>query len=150
MVQYTYNNAENKKTKMMLFYANYGYNPTIAGLCTKESLSLLAMENAKRLKGLHAQLKDDAEFINLTMGRYYDKKHEDVPPWKEGDKVYLRRKNIQTKRPSNKLDYTKLGPFRIWKKLSAVIFELKLPKDSRLHPVFYAVLLETAPQKTPI
>src|SRR6266513_6099994 len=73
-----------------------------------------------------------------------------MPPWKEGDKVYLRRKNIQTKRPSSKLDYTKLGPFKIQRKLSPVTFELELPKGSRLHPVFHTALLEMVPQKTPI
>src|SRR5439155_17689089 len=72
------------------------------------------------------------------------------PSWKKGNKVYLRRKNIQTKRPSNKLDYTKLGPFRIRRKLSQVMFELELPKGSRLYPVFHAALLETAPQQIPI
>ena len=97
MAQYAYNNAENKKTKMSPFFANYGYNPTINEPRSKESLSLKATKNAKRLKGLHQQLKKDAEFINLSIGRYYDRKHEDVLPWKEGDKVYLQRKNIQMK-----------------------------------------------------
>ena len=94
MAQYAYNNAENKKTKMSPFFANYGYNPTIREPRSKESLSLRAMENAKRLKGLHQQLREDAEFINLSIGKYYDRKHENMPCWKEGDKVYLRRKNI--------------------------------------------------------
>ena len=48
-----------------------------------------AIENAKRFKGLYEQLKKDAEFINLTIGYYYDKRYEDIPLWKEGDKVYL-------------------------------------------------------------
>ena len=150
MAQYIYNNAENEKIKIIPFFTNYSYNPMIIGLNPKESLSLIATENAKRLRGLHIQLKDDAEFINLTMRKYYDKKHKDVPLWKEGDKVYLRRKNIQTKRPSSKLDYTKLRPFKIQRKLSPVTFELELPKGSRLHPVFHAAPLEMAPQWVPV
>ena len=54
MAQYAYNNAENEKTKMTPFYANYGYNPTVMGPCAKESILLSAIENAKRLRGLHA------------------------------------------------------------------------------------------------
>ena len=150
MAQYAYNNAENEKMKMSLFFANYGYNLIIAGPCLKESLSLSAIENTKRLRGLHNQLAKDAEFINLMAGQYYDKKHKNVPHWREGDKVYLRRKNIQTKRPSMKLDFTKLGPFKIQRKLSPVTFKLELPKDSRLHPVFHAALLEMAPWEIPI
>ena len=55
MAQYVYNNAENKKTKMSLFFANHGYNPTITGPYLKESLSILVMKNTKRLRGLHKQ-----------------------------------------------------------------------------------------------
>ena|SRR5437773_2340637 len=80
MAQYVYNNAKNEKTKITPFYTNYGYNPTIMGPHVKESLSLLAMKNAKRLKRLYNQLKDNVKFINLTIGKYYNKKHEDVPP----------------------------------------------------------------------
>ena len=53
MAQYIYNNAENERTKMTPFFVNYGYNPTVMGLYPKESLSLIATENARRLKGLH-------------------------------------------------------------------------------------------------
>jgi len=80
---------ENEKTKIILFFANYRYNPTINELQIKESIALAAEESTKRLRSLHEQLKKDAEFVNLIIGRYYDKRHEDIPLWKEGDKVYL-------------------------------------------------------------
>ena len=75
--------------KMSPFFTNYSQNLTIAGPCSKESLLLSATENAKQLRSLHKQLTKDAEFINLTIGQYYNKRHEDIPPWKEGDKVYF-------------------------------------------------------------
>ena len=46
------------------------------------------------------------------------------------------------KQPNSKLDFTKLGPFKIKRKLSLVTFELELPRDSRIHSVFYAALLD--------
>ena len=94
MVQYTYNGSENKKTKMMLFFANYRYNPKIQEPNTSDLLLLVATENMKRLSSLHIQLVKDTEFINKSIDRYYDKRHIDVLSWKEGDKVYLHRKNI--------------------------------------------------------
>ena len=58
--------------------------------------------------------------------------------------VYLLRKNIKTRRPSDKLDHTKLGPFKIQEKLGPVIFKLELLAHMRIHPVFHIALLEKA------
>jgi hypothetical protein len=67
------------------------------------------------------------------------------PTLKEGDKVYLLRKNIATKRLSDKLDHKKLGPFKIAKIKSLVNYRLKLLKTIKIHLVFYVSLLKPAP-----
>jgi hypothetical protein len=72
------------------------------------------------------------------------------PTLKEGDKVYLLRKYIKTKRPSTKLDSKKLGPFKILEKIGSVNYRLQLPKESCLHPVFHISLLEPANGTTPV
>jgi hypothetical protein len=64
---------------------------------------------------------------------------------KKGDKVYLLRKNIVTKRLSDKLDHKKLGLFKIAKIKSLVNYCLKLPKTIKIHLVFYVSLLKLAP-----
>ena len=66
------------------------------------------------------------------------------PPLKRGDKIYLLRKHIKTKRLSTKLDFKKLGPYEILEKIRPVNFRLQLPKGSRLYLVFYISLLELA------
>ena len=71
------------------------------------------------------------------------------PTLKEGGKVYLVRKNIKTKRPSDKLDNRKLGPFRIDKVVRPVNYRLKLLKTMNIHPVFHISLLEPAPEGAP-
>jgi hypothetical protein len=68
---------------------------------------------------------------------------------KEGDKVYLLRKNITTTRLSDKLDYKKLRLFKILKKKSDTNYELSLPDIIYIHPVFYILLLKKAPENTP-
>ena len=68
------------KTKISPFFTNYDYNSVIEELCSKESLAINTTENTRRLKELHEQLKRDTEFINLTIGHYYNKRHKDVPP----------------------------------------------------------------------
>ena len=62
--------------------------------------------------------------------------------------VYLLKKNIKTKRPSNKLDYIKLKPFKIKDKLELVIFQLNLLEEMRIHLVFHVSLLELALDNT--
>jgi hypothetical protein len=48
------------------------------------------------------------------------------------------------KRLSTKLDFKKLGPFKILEKISLVNYKLQLLKNSRLYLVFYVLLLELA------
>jgi len=64
--------------------------------------------------------------------------------------VYLLTKNLKTRRPSKKLDYVKVGPFRIKKVKGPMSYELDLPKDAKVHLVFYIFLLELADSKTPL
>ena len=58
-------------------------------------------------------LKEDLEFISQRIAKHVNKKRFKRPDLRKGGMVYLLRKNIKIKRPSNKLDYTKLGPFRV-------------------------------------
>ena len=77
---------------------------------------------------------------------YYDKKRSKLTSLKEGNRVYLLIKNIRTKRLSKKLNYQKLGPYPIKRKLSKVIYELNLLKHLKIHPIFYISLLELIPK----
>jgi hypothetical protein len=61
---------------------------------------------------------------------------------KEGDKVYLIRRNIQTKQPSTKLDHKKLGLFKIKKIIGLVNYKLVLPRIINIYLVFYISFLE--------
>jgi hypothetical protein len=60
--------------------------------------------------------------------------------------VYLLRRNIKIKRPSDKLNHTKLGLFKIIRKLGPVTYKLEMPEGIRIHPVFYVLLLEPIPK----
>ena len=59
--------------------------------------------------------------------------------------LYLARKNIKSKRPSEKLDYKQLGPFNIKRKISDTNYELSLPRSMQIHPIFHISLLEPEP-----
>ena len=74
------------------------------------------------MKQLYKELLAGILFIVQRLAIYYNLKRSVGLTLKEGDKVYLLRKNIVTKRLSYKLDYKKLGLFRIVKVKGLVNF----------------------------
>ena len=64
--------------------------------------------------------------------------------------MYLLRKNVVTKRPSDKLDHKKLRPFEIIEVKGLVNYRLKLLKTIKIHLTFYIYLLELAPPGSPL
>ena len=146
LAQFAYNSAKTKATQESSFYANYRFEPT----AYQEPISgkILAQKGilkADQLKKLHWQLSLDVQFIAYWVAMYYNQQHQEVPEFKKGDKVYLLRKNIKTQRPSNKLDFKKIGPFEIEEQIGKVNYKLRLPENIQIYPVFYVFLLEPAP-----
>ena len=77
------------------------------------------------------------------MAKQYNKHHLPQPSFQIGDLIWLLRRNIKTSRPSEKLNFRHLGPFKILDQHSKSLFLLKLPSSlSRLHPIFHVSLLE--------
>ena len=146
-----YNSSENKVLKTSPFFANYGYDAMLThDVLNQHPLAENAQLTANKLRELHSELQLDIQWIRNRMKLFTDRKRIEGPILKEGDKAYLLRQNIKTMRPSNKLDHTKLGPFRVKKVKGDVNYELDLPKKMRIHPVFHISLLEPANTDTPV
>ena len=84
-------------------------------------------------------------FLAKRIAKFVNKERSKGPDFKERGIAYLLRRNIKIRRLSDKLDFKKLRLFRIEKKLEPVIYKLILPKDIKIYPVFYIVLLEKVP-----
>src|SRR5271165_4049800 len=78
------------------------------------------------------------------MSTYYNRKHSEALVLKKEDKVYLLKCNIDMKQLSNKLDFKKLGLYKIKRAIGLVNFELLLLHNLRIHSIFYVALLELA------
>ena len=145
--QLAYNSTMSSTTGHSPHYANYGYEPTVhRDPKDVESLSVGANDKARLMKELHDLLRQNITKRNLTTAKSANKKRLEGPSFKEGDKVFLSRKNLKTKRPCNKLDQLRLGPFKVLEVRGPVNYKLQLPKNMRIHPVFHVSLLEPAPQ----
>lgn len=149
LAQFAYNSAPTETTKISPFYANYGYQPeAYREPRTSISTSEKAQVKAEDLQKLHKLLQHELAFVKERMTHYANQKRLKGPTFERGDLVYLIRRNIRTTRPSDKLDFKKLGPFPISKVISKTNYELSLPKGMRIHPVFHISLLEPAPKNT--
>jgi transposase InsO family protein len=144
LAQYCYNSTKSATTKISPFFANYGYEPKMWHNPRTGPMNQQAIIEAEHLKELHDAIQQEILFVNQKIKKYYDAKRSPEPIFGEGDMVYLSRRNIKTKRPSDKLDYKKLGPFRIIRKVSSVNYELDLPETMHCHPIFHIALLEPA------
>jgi hypothetical protein len=84
----------------------------------------------------------DLVFFIKKIVSYYNEYYNIKPIFKEGDKVYLIQRNIQTKKPSTKLDHKKLGLFKIKRIIGLVNYKLVLPKTINIYLVFHIFFLE--------
>ena len=62
---------------------------------------------------LYADLIEIAKLVQERIKKYYNTKRSEGLDLKEGDKVWLLYKNFKSWRPSKKLDYVRLGPFKV-------------------------------------
>src|SRR3954468_13985080 len=84
--------------------------------------------------------------MRQQMGTYYNKKRSKGLDLKEGDKVFLLTKFLRIKRLSKKLDFKRVRPFRIVKKVANSNYKLLLPNIIKVRSkVFYISLFELVP-----
>ena len=69
------------------------------------------------------------------MKKYYNARRSRGLDLKEGDKVWLVYKNFKSRRLSKKLDYVRLGLFKIVAKILEVTYRLNLLAKIKIYPI---------------
>jgi hypothetical protein len=112
-----------------------GYNPRADWISAPSPLPQVTL----RLK----QLKQAREMAQQLMIKAQQSwvKHRDTHKYKEGDQVWLEGKNLRLNQPTAKLAPRRHGPFKVIKVLSPVSYQLALPTQWSIHPVFHIDLL---------
>ena len=84
---------------------------------------------------LHKDFKESAKLVQECIKRYYDLKIFEGLDLKGGNKVWLLYRNILNRQLSKKLNYVKLGPFEIKKKIMEVNYKLDLLAKIKIYLV---------------
>jgi RNase H-like domain found in reverse transcriptase/Reverse transcriptase (RNA-dependent DNA polymerase)/Integrase zinc binding domain/Aspartyl protease/Chromo (CHRromatin Organisation MOdifier) domain len=150
MAQLAINRAVHETTKLSPFFANYGKEANVFQDPKTGPNAARALIAVRQLKDTQETIAELIKATNETIARIQNKTRKEGPQLKEGDKVYLRTKNLRSKRRSKKLDHVKVGPFLVKKVKGPNNIELDLPKDARVHPVFHISLIEPADPETPL
>jgi hypothetical protein len=152
LAEFCYNNSTSGTTRVSPFFATYGYHPRTMEdvVISGESQAPVARDYIMKLQELHQQLRDDIAYSQDVYAEQANRRRLPDPVLKPGEQVWLKRKNIQTTRPSEKLDWKMLGPYTISERVGSRAYKLDLPPSVHIHPVFHISLLEPTSSSTPI
>jgi hypothetical protein len=81
---------------------------------------------------VHEDVVKALEATQERMHRYADPHRKDNATYQVGDLLMLSGKNIQTRRPSQKLDHKNYGPFQVEKIVSPLAVKLTLPRKWKI------------------
>jgi hypothetical protein len=120
-------------------------------MLVKGDVQLSAVDEVNRLTAeRNVALKEMQEQLLKAqdMMRSQANKHRREVEFQVGDMVYLKIQPYKlqklAKRYNQKLSPRYYGPYEILQRIGAVAYKLKLPDDSKVHPVFHVSLLKKA------
>lgn len=135
--EFAYNNAAHESTKLSPFFIEYGWNPRMSpdvkGELDHPSLAELFKDRAEAREQAMAALVLAAE-----RAKWYFDLHKSEVPFKVGDQVMIKGRDLRIRSSSAKLSAKNYGPYEITEQLGPVDFRLKLPRQLKVHPVFHA------------
>ena len=151
LAEFAYNNNVHSSTMYSPFVSNYGFDPR-----TPYNLIEPPLETNKdsedvldRIMTVHSIIIDQLKIAKAVQKHYADLRC--MPKeFEVNDKVMLSTINLKLlNQPSKKFRSRYIGPYTIIKKISSQAYELKLPKNMKVHPVFHVSLLKEYYSKSP-
>ena len=139
MAEYAYNSRIHSATKKVPFELVLGRIPEL--VYKKGPTEVDEQGWIKRAEQAQEEAKKAMAKSQEQMERYANRHRAGLPKIEVGDKVLLDARNLTLLTPSRKLSARNLGPYTVIAKHGMVNYELDLPKDLRIHPVFHAGLI---------
>ena len=132
-VEFAFNRAPSKTTRLSPFQVVYGYNPQtpvdLIPLSTRVKFSWGAEKRAKEIKDLHNQVRARIGKVNEHNQVQANNGRRDVQ-FRPGDLVWihLRKERFPSKRKSKLLPRSE-GPFKVLEKINPNAYKIDLPGD---------------------
>ena len=142
LCEFAINDMKHTSTQHSPFFLNYGWHPrSPADSVNPVRVSSSSHDTNSWLADQQEALKTARDCIIASQARqalYADQGRQDIT-FDEGEEILVHRDFLSTdisrSQPCNKLRPVWLGPFPIIKKLSSTAYRVKLPTNSRAHPV---------------
>jgi hypothetical protein len=136
MAEFAHNSWHNKSTSQSPFDLLMGYHPRAEWTTVRSPIPqvTLQLDQIREARG-----QAQAAMIKAQQG--WERRKRTAPTFQTGDQVWLDGRNIKTFHPAAKLAPKRHRPFLIVRVLSPITYELCLPVQWKLHPVFHVDLL---------
>jgi hypothetical protein len=118
MAEFAYNNSVTQATGMSPFFASYGRHLGCTNLSTTPTNNNTQQGYINHIISVQGLVTRNLKATQERMKKYADLKRKDTPEFKIRDLIMLDGRYIQTRRPKDKLDHKKHGPFAIEKVVS--------------------------------
>ena len=148
-----HNCAVHASTGFSPYYLNHGHHPRLP---IDEAMKSVNVSNnptaAERIEQLHQSLtraKATLQQAQLRQAQYADRTRREVV-FQVGDQVLLSTEHLalKDKDRTKKLTSKYIGPFSITRVVSSVAYELQLPPQLSIHPVFHVSKLRAVKSST--
>ena len=136
--EFAHNHRPHSVTNQSLFYLMMGYEPRALPSVISDT-SIPAVET--RLKTLSAARNEALAAHELARQVMSSRSRRGFNSFAKGDKVWLEARNLKRLIINPKFTPKREGPFTITKVLSPIVYQLRLPRTWKIHPVFHASLL---------
>ena len=136
--EFMHNHRPHSVTNQSPFYLMMGYEPRALPSVIADT-SIPTVESC--LKTLSAARNEALATHELARQVMSSRSRRGFKPFVKGDKVWLEARNLKHLIINPKFAPKREGPFTITKVLSPIVYQLRLPKTWKIHPVFHASLL---------
>lgn len=141
LAEFWYNTSYHSAIKMSPFVALYGHEPRHWGVEASHTCTAPLLEDwLEERKQMQQLLQHNLNHARQYMKNQADKKRTERT-FQLGEEVFIKLQpyiqNSVMRRTNAKLAFRYFGPFRISKCINAVAYQVDLPPESRIHPVFH-------------